>query len=321
MDKMEVANVIDAIPANLHGKIEREIKHAFETNLCMFHDHYVTHTIVHYTSAEAKWLPEVIESIKHYMRSTGWHVSTQQNDPGFIDVFVSDSESLVNPIRKRAFIEACGLEDDAFANVKDEEESSGPIARKRGESVSPAELHANSAHVLGMLRLQWAEKADIVLRQAFPMLKTRLVKTSVFGPHVEIETGGMKFGVFPRALQSNEPEFDVGRLRSALETAHTQHVIGFSELMDVFQSLTLPKESPCALLFERLQANSEIVNRYTLRFADGEIVAVDTQSDMESVKHIMDSNENRFHVICVEDGTERSVDNVTADDVEAILLM
>lgn len=89
MDSKEIIDInaiVSSIPHNFYSRILREVSHALTVNLCVYRGNYVTHTIVHYTSAEASVLDSVVENVRTHLLELGWHVNFAKSDPHFFGI-------------------------------------------------------------------------------------------------------------------------------------------------------------------------------------------------------------------------------------------
>lgn len=316
---IDLSAVIGAIPNHLKARFHKEIHHAFATNLCVYGDDYVTHTVIHFTSAETQHVAMAIEDVKMELETNAWHMAVRQSDPQFIEVYLSSNVTHIEPLNLSAFAEATGLDiSDVRAPLP---EPAAPQTEIEPEVVAPTLHHDH--HVSGMLALQMTERVCAVLASAFPeqIEQPHAIKTSASGPHVLVtaKTGEM-FGVWPDE-DGEVPAFRFGVL-DAPQTIKSEIILnGYSELVLHFADYLEPEKPRRFQLFRRLTESPRILARFRVDYRLAEIVVTEKDGTGKSVKTISEATETQslFNLrIVSESGASDFV--ATADDMENLIL-
>lgn len=316
---IDLSAVIGAIPNHLKARFHKEIHHAFATNLCVYGADYVTHTVIHFTSAESPHVALAIEDIKVELETSAWHMAVRQSDPQFIEVYLSSNVTHVQPLNLSAFAEATGLDiSDVRAELPE------PAANQQIETEAETPTPAHDHHVSGMLALQMSERVCVVLASAFPerIAKPQAVTTSAIGPHVLVTANtGEMFGVWPEKGEDETPAFRFAVLADP-QTVHSEIILnGYSELVLHFADYLEPEKPRRFQLFRRLTENPRIMARFHVAYRLAEIIVTEKDGDGKSVKTISEATETQslFNLrIVSESGANDFV--ATADDMENLIL-
>lgn len=313
---IDLSAVIGAIPNHLKARFHKEIHHAFSTNLCVYGKDYVTHTVIHFTSAEGPHVAHAIEDIKLELETSAWHLAVRQSDPQFIEVYLSSNAEHIEPLNLSAFAEATGLDiSDVRAPLPE------PVPNVHA---APAPSVPHDHHVSGMLALQMAERVCAVLHSAFPehLADCTTVTTSAIGPHVLVtaKTGEM-FGVWPDTCEDENLTFRFGVMTDPQTEPSELILNGYSELVLHFAEYLESVKTRRFQLFRHLTESQRIAARFDVEYLLTEIVVTERSAVEKSVKTISEATETQslFNVrIDSETGSQTFV--ATADDMENLIL-
>jgi hypothetical protein len=307
---LQLASVIGAIPEHLKTRFNKEIAHAFATNLCVYDNSYVTHSVIHFTSAESPHVAEVVEDIKLELEANGWFTAVRQPDPQFIEVYLSSLRELVTPLNLSAFAEATGLDiSDVHAPLPEAE-------------IKPLGEPPHDHHVSGMEALELSERVCVILHTAFPQyLKScDVVRTSPMGPHLLVESNtGETFGVWP-AIDDGTPVFRFAMFAEG-EPRDEIELRDYSQLVLHMADYVEPNKTRRFQLFQQLTRSTLIQARYSVVLRYNEIVLTERDETEKSVKYISEATDTAslFKVrIVSETGADEFM--ATAADMENLLL-
>lgn len=306
---MQLANVIGAIPEHLKARFNKEIAHAFATNLCVYGAAYLTYSVIHFTSAESGHVAEVVEDIKIELEANGWFTTVRQPDPQFIEVYLASVRELVEPLNLSAFVEATGLDiSDVHAPLPEPE-------------IKPLGHPAHDHHVSGMEALELSEKACGVLKSTFQryIKSCGVVRTSPQGPHLSVESvGGDVFNIWP-AVDDGVPVFRFVWVNH--EAQPEVELREYTQLVLYVGDFVEPTKTRRFQLFRQLMESRLIQARYSVSLLYNEIRVTERDETEKSVKSISEApgTASLFKVrIVSETGADEFM--ATAADMENLLL-